>query len=222
MGSAGNRINESHRVSHLLGRINRRQSIAIFAPPLLAVAMIPVFRLFSGLFEQAVVGWYLGLVAYWVTWCTMLPLWLVGRKRLVQIIRPRRPTVTAAALVLFPAAMAALGRRLIGMGYAKPEAWVWLLYLSTAFGNGFFEELLWRGLYMELFPDRNFMRIVWPSIWFSLWHYAPGSVSANSNPLALMIGAGLFGFLLAFLAKKTGTIGWCVLAHVLGGIVMIL
>ena len=74
---------------------------------------------------------------------------------------------------------------------------------------------------MELFPGRIFYRIIWPSICFALWHYAPGSVSANSNLLALIIGAGLFGFLLAFLAKKTGGIWWCVVAHTLGAIVMI-
>jgi len=75
---------------------------------------------------------------------------------------------------------------------------------------------------MELFPDRILYRIIWPSIGFALWHYAPGSVSANSNPLALIIGAGLFGFILAFLAKKTGGIWWGIMAHVLGGIVMII
>jgi len=80
------------------------------------------------------------------------------------------------------------------MGYHKPQPWLWL---------------------------RNFYRIIWPSICFALWHYAPGSVSANSNTVALIIGAGLFGFLLAFLAKRTGGIWWGVAAHILGGIVMV-
>ena len=168
------------------------------------------------------IAWYLGLMIYWLTWCTLLPLWLVGKKRLGQIVRPHRPNITVVLLVIFPAGMAAVAKLLTGMGYHKPEIWVWLLYSSSAFGNGFFEELMWRGVYMELFPRRIFYRIIWPSICFALWHYAPGSVSANPNPLALIVGAGLFGFLLAFLAKKTGGIWWCVVAHVLGGIVMIL
>jgi hypothetical protein len=46
-------------------------------------------------------------------------------------------------------------------------------------------------------------------------------VSDNSNTLALIIGAGLFGFLLAFPAKKSGTIWWGILAHLLGGLVMV-
>jgi membrane protease YdiL (CAAX protease family) len=183
--------------------------------------MVPVFRLLSGVLDQAIFGWYLGLVIYWLTWCTILPLSLVGTRRLREIIRPRKPSLTVILLVLFPAGMAFVSKVLTGMGYAKPEPWQWLLYLSTAFGNGFFEELLWRGVYMELFPDRITFRILWPSLWFALWHYAPGSVSANSNPLALIIGAGLFGLLLAFLAKRSGTIWWGIVAHVLGGIIIV-
>jgi len=218
MRSIKNKVGEFHR----LRNINPEQKIAILAPIVLIGVMIPVFRLLSGLFENAIISWYLGLVSYWFTWCTAVPLWLVGKKRLGEIVRPHKPTITVVLLVLFPAGMAALAKLLTGMSYHKPELWVWLLYISTAFGNGFFEELLWRGVYLELFPDRISFRIIWSSTWFALWHYAPGSVSANSNPLALIIGAGLFGFLLGFLAKKTGTIWWCVVAHVLGGIVMII
>jgi len=100
--------------------------------------------------------------------------------------------------------------------------WIFLLLLSTTFGNGFFEEVLWRGVYMKLFPGSLMFRIVWPSIWFALWHYAPGSVSSNGNIMALVIGAAFFGFYLSFLAKKTDTIWWCIVTHILGGIIMIL
>jgi membrane protease YdiL (CAAX protease family) len=217
MSSLKDRLNSIR----LFRSINPKQTIAIFAPLVLVGVMIPVFRLLSGLLEKAIIGWYLGLALYWFTWCTLLPLGLVGKERLGEIIRPHKPNITVVLLVLFPAVMAALAKLFTGMGYNKPEPWIWLLYISTAFGNGFFEELLWRGVYLELFPDRSFFAIIWPSIWFALWHYAPGSVSANSNPLALIIGAGLFGFLLAFLAKRTGTVWWCVVAHVLGGIVMV-
>ena len=215
-------LKNKQKTLRLFQDIDCRQTISILAPLVLVGVMIPVFRLLAGVFENPVIGWYLGLVSYWLTWCTIVPLWLVGKRRLRQLLRPRKPSIAVIALVLFPAGMAAVARLATGMGYGKPELWVWLLYGSTALGNGFFEELLWRGVYMELFPDRVFYRIIWPSIWFALWHYAPGSVSANSNPLALIIGAGLFGFLLAFLARKTGTIWWGVLAHILGAVVMIL
>ena len=117
--------------------------------------------------------------------------------------------------------MAGLYRFIPGMEYEKSSGWIFLLLLSTNFGNGFFEEVLWRCTYMELFPDSIFFRIVWPSIWFALWHYVPGSVSLTGNAIGLMIGSGLMGFYLSFLAKKTGTIWWTIVAHAIGGFIMI-
>ena len=138
--------------------------------------MVPVFRLLAGWTAEAGnwrLGWYLGLMVYWLVWGAAFPLLMIG------------------------------------------------LLVSTNFGNGFFEEILWRGLFMELFPTRILFCIVWPSVWFGLAHYAPGSVAPNGNPVGLMIGAGMMGFYLSFLAQKTGTIWWGIIAHALGGFIMI-
>ncbi|MFB0533541.1 MAG: CPBP family intramembrane glutamic endopeptidase [Anaerolineae bacterium] len=201
--------------------MNSKQKIAIISPPILIGVMYPVFQLLSGAFGGSVIGWYLGLVLYWLIWCTAFPLWIVGKESIRKVIRPQRLNIRVFLLVLFPLIGASLYKLIPGMGYQKPSLWIFLLYVSTSFGNGFFEEVLWRGVYMELFPDSILFRIVWPSIWFALWHYAPGSVSSNANVLGLMIGSGLFGFYLSFLAKKTGTIWWSIVAHAIGAIIMI-
>jgi len=57
--------------------------------------------------------------------------------------------------------------------------------------NSFWEEVLWRGVYITLFPDSRWWGIVWPTVWFALWHYAPGSVSPLADVRMLMIGAGV-------------------------------
>ena len=75
---------------------------------------------------------------------------------------------------------------------------------------------------MELFPDSIFFRIVWSSIWFGLWHFAPGSVSSTGNALGLVIGSGLMGLYLSLMARRTGTIWWGIVAHALGGFIMII
>jgi membrane protease YdiL (CAAX protease family) len=167
------------------------------------------------------VGWYLGLVIYWLIWCTIFPWFMIGKESIQRIIRPQKLGIKVFFLVLIPLLLAGLYRFISGMEYEKPNVWIFLLLLSTTFGNGFFEEVLWRGVYMELFPHNMLFRIVWPSIWFALWHYIPGSVSPNGNVLGLMIGAGLMAFYLSFLAKKTGTIWWTIVTHTIGGFIMI-
>jgi membrane protease YdiL (CAAX protease family) len=97
-----------------------------------------------------------------------------------------------------------------------------ILYVSTAFGNGLFEELLWRGVYMELFPHSIPLRFVVPTIAFALWHYAPGAASANENVWGLIIGAAALGVVQSLLAKQTDSVWWPIVAHTIGGLIMVL
>jgi membrane protease YdiL (CAAX protease family) len=202
--------------------MNRKQIIAIASPIILIAVMYPVFRLLSSAFNGSAIGWYLGLVTYWIIWGAVFPLWIIGMKGLKPIIRPQRLNIKVSILIIIPLILALLYKYITGMDYGKLNLWILILYISTSFGNGFFEEVLWRGVYMKLFPDNVLLRIIWPSIWFALWHYVPGSVSPNANVLGLIIGSGLFGFYLSFLAKQTGTIWWSILAHILGGIIMVI
>jgi membrane protease YdiL (CAAX protease family) len=203
--------------------VNTRQLIATLAPPLLVLTMIPVFRLYVNVFEwHWRIGWYLGLVTYWITWCGLFSWLLIGKKSIIQLIRPQPLSLNVLILMLVPIIGAALYRLVPGMSYEKPALWIFLLLLSTNFGNGFFEELLWRGVYLDLFPESAWLGMVWPSLWFGVWHYAPGAISPEGNPLGLMIGSGFMGIYLSFLARRTGTIWWTIWAHAIGGFVMIL
>ena len=76
---------------------------------------------------------------------------------------------------------------------------------------------------MKLFPRNIFFRIVWPSVWFGLWHYVPGSVNPDPGHVTgLIIGALFLGFYSSFLAWKTDSLWWSVLTHVVGGVIMVL
>jgi membrane protease YdiL (CAAX protease family) len=201
--------------------MNREQKLAIIAPLILIGSMYPIFEFLPRVCGDRI-GWYLGLVLYWLIWGGIFSLWIIGVENIRKIVKPQKLSINIFFLVLFPLVMAALYRLIPGMDYEKPSAWVFLLLLSTNFGNGFFEEVFWRGIYMVLFPDRFLFRILWPSIWFALWHFLPGSVFSDSNVMGLMVGSGLMGLYLSFLAKKTGTIWWTIVMHTLGGFIMIL
>ena len=201
--------------------MSKKQKIAILAPPLLIGSTYPLFQLLSRILGETL-GWYIGLILYWLIWCGAFTLWLVGKEDLRRIIRPQQLTRRVFFLLAIPI-IGSLSYKLIpGMDYGQESLWLALMMISTAFGNGFFEEVLWRGAYMELFSENLFFRILWPSIWFALWHFAPGSVSPGSNVIALMIGSGIFGLFLSYLALKTNSIWWCIVAHTVGGLIMTL
>jgi membrane protease YdiL (CAAX protease family) len=203
--------------------MSNKEVVAVIAPVILVVVMIPVFRLYARVFAgNWRIGWYLGLVTYWLLWCGVLSLFLIGTSSIVKLIRPQRLTLEAFLLVMVPLVGANLYRLIPGMEYDKPALWVFILLISTNLGNGFFEELLWRGVYLDIFPNNFFLGMLWPSLWFALWHYAPGSIAPDGNPLGLVVGSGIMGFYFSFLARRTGTIWWTMIAHAIGGFIMIL
>jgi membrane protease YdiL (CAAX protease family) len=203
--------------------VSAKQMIALVLPPILFLVMVPVFKALADLFKDNWrIGWYLGLVVYWITWCGILPWLLIGQDSILRLIQPQRLTLQILVLLLIPLVGAGLYRLVPGMDYAKPQLWTFLLLVSTNFGNGFFEELLWRGVYLELFPDNLLLGMIWPSLWFALWHYAPGAIAPEGNVVGLMVGSGIMGFYLSFLSRRTGTIWWTMIAHAIGGFIMIL
>jgi len=201
--------------------MGKKQRLIIISPIILIATMYPIFHFLTSVLGYTL-GWYFGLVIYWIIWGGLFSWRMIGMENIRKIIRPQKLTLKIFLMVLFPLLMAALYRFVPGMGYEKPDVWILLLLLSTNVGNGFFEELLWRGVYMCIFPDNTMVRIFWSSIWFALWHYVPGSVSPDGNVLGLIIGSGLFGFYLSFISKKTNTIWWGILAHMIGGTIMII
>jgi membrane protease YdiL (CAAX protease family) len=202
--------------------MNRKQILAMVAPLLVIATTYPVFRWLADVFhDDWRLGWYLGLAIYWLAWGAVFPLLLLGKDETWRLVRPRKPTRVALILVAVPLLLGAVFKFTTGMEYDAPNGWILLLLLSSALGNGIFEELLWRGVYWHLFPRNLFTGVIWPTFGFALWHYVPGSMNPEGNVTTLMIGAGVFGFYLSYLARKTGTIWWGIVAHVVGGIIMV-
>ena len=119
--------------------MSTKQAIAIIVPPILVLVMIPVFRLYVRIFPNNWrIGWYLGLVTYWITWCGILSYILIGKTSILRLIQSQRLTLEIFILLLIPLVGAALYRLVPGMEYKKPLLWIFILLISTNLGNGFF------------------------------------------------------------------------------------
>jgi membrane protease YdiL (CAAX protease family) len=118
-------------------------------------------------------------------------------------------------------AMAFIFSYISGIEYKKINLFGFTFLIITALGNGTFEEVLWRGVYMEIYAHNNFMRIGYSTFWYAAFHFASGSLSSNNNIIGLFIGSMFFGIYLSLLAKWKNNIWWGILCHTLGGIIMI-
>jgi uncharacterized protein len=194
--------------------------IMLFMPVALIATTYAAFNIFNTWWGYPF-GYLMGFVFYWVVWCLVFPVYMLGGVRpVLDLFREGKPEFQK------------LGRR------AHFFLWFWIVFpLATIFipragGVGFTifaysiligitigvtEEILWRGVYVRLFPNSTWMSIIYPSIMFSLWHIAPQSVKASTMP------GGIFSFLFyplvlglayAYVAKKTGSIRWTTLSHV--------
>lgn len=93
-----------------------------------------------------------------------------------------------------------------------------LLAVPLATINGFCEELLWRGLYVRLFPRNPWLAILYPSVGFALWHLAPQTVFPTENIPGFMISTFFLALPYGFIAYRTGSARWTAISHSLSGI----
>jgi hypothetical protein len=170
----------------MIGNLNPKQKIAILLSPALFLVMFAVYQGFSKILGSNL-GWYAGFAIYWPIFCVAIPLSLVGSSRIIERYKIIKINPKYLSVYLFPVFMTLIGgffmstteRDLIGL----------IIWMGMSIGNGIFEEILWRGVYPILFPDKKLFGFVWPAIWFSIWHFAPGSLSQNFQPVVLVSGA---------------------------------
>ena len=194
--------------------------VGILAPPLLFLFMFFIYQLLAFFFGRRM-GWYFGLFVYWIVCGLIYSSLMIGMKNIKKLIRPQKFRLKLVPFIAFPIVMAFLFSLITGIEFKEVTIIGIIGLVITGFGNGTFEELLWRGVYMELYPKSIFLRYIYPTIWYALYHVASGSISLNSNVWGLVIGSAFFGIYLALLAKKTNTVWWCIVCHVLGSFVMI-
>jgi membrane protease YdiL (CAAX protease family) len=208
------------QVPYSKSKRKKKELAGIVAPPILMGVMALVYY-FVGIIFGRELGWYLGLVVYWMLCGLLFSAWLIGIRKTKELSSPRKLKLKFIPIIIFPVIMAFLFSYFTGIEYTKVDLVGIILLVTTSIGNGIFEEILWRGAYMDLYPDNFFLRIIYPTFWYAIFHFASGISSSNSRIIGLVIGSAFFGLYLALIAKWTNTIWWSILCHILGGFVMI-
>jgi membrane protease YdiL (CAAX protease family) len=203
----------------MIGNLNPKQKIAILLSPALFLVMFAVYQGFSKILGSNL-GWYAGFAIYWPIFCVAIPLSLVGSSRIIERYKIIKINPKYLSVYLFPVFMTLIGgffmstteRDLIGL----------IIWMGMSIGNGIFEEILWRGVYPILFPDKKLFGFAWPAIWFSIWHFAPGSLSQNFQPVVLVSGALMLGISFGWGVFKTESLFWASIGHTLSGLLQLI
>ena len=106
-------------------------------------------------------GYFGGFLFYWVFWCLLVPLWVLGGpRRLPELFRETKPGELRQADLLFLAAPP-----LVGYLFAFPRALrrsnqpIILTSAVIAVANATAEEIFWRGTYKAVSPNRSVLGV---------------------------------------------------------------
>ena len=188
-------------------------------PFLLLPVMFGIFTIFAR-WLGAEAGYLLGFGFYWLFWCLLIPRALLGKAEFAAILHDRAPLLNRAnwlAALLWLAVMLTAVFMYAGEFIRAPLTLI-LLAVPLATVNGCCEEILWRGLYVHLFPHNPWLAILYPSLGFALWHFAPQVIFPAENVFGLVVSTFFLALPYGYIAWRTGSARWTAVSHSLSGI----
>jgi membrane protease YdiL (CAAX protease family) len=165
-------------------------------------------------------GYLLGFLFYWIIWCLIVPLSLLGKDSFLALFADKTPLFSGQnwpAAVLF-VVIALVSLIMYSKSFIKAPFALILVAIPAATINGLCEELLWRGMYVKVFPNNIWLAILFPAIGFALWHLAPQQVFSDKSKMAFVTSAFFLGLAYGWIAYKTGSAKWTAISHSLNGI----
>ncbi len=179
-----------------------RRALALTLPVVMPLAMTAMFRVARHRLGDRR-GYVVGFATYWLA-CAGLSVSLLGRTRIRQLFRnSQRGRLSGAvpiALLLWPP-LGAVGTRLVPeLRLATPTTVATSIGVAAA--NATLEELLWRGVYITLWPTNPWLGWLWPAIGFGAWHVAPQVIHASP------MGRGVYGGAATALGLSWGWVAW--------------
>jgi membrane protease YdiL (CAAX protease family) len=200
--------------------LSKKQIVLLIMPPILLATTYGVFYNLSR-WMGPICGYLGGFIFYWVVWCIILPLWAVGKNGFLQMFKTSQmrfgePAWLGALFLVGPVIAPFFTMFLASLD----ELSIPVLLFSALFAitNGTLEEVLWRGTYTALFPKGWAWSYWYPSFWFGYWHFSPQVVFPSQMPggaFAFATMAIFLGLTFGWVTKKSGSIRYPVLAHVL-------
>lgn len=193
---------------------NGRRITLILLPWLLLLSTYLVFIWSVNSFGLKA-GYLFGYLFYWIFWCYLIPFLILKPAGLASLFKKNNLSAFIYGLLLIPIIIAFLGIPFRPYLF-KLTPLIAIVSLLSALVNGTGEELFWRGIYSEHFPNDLVWGYLYPTLMFALWHLSPRAVqSAGASTFSFLLGALLMGLCWGFIAWKTKSIRWTVISHII-------
>jgi uncharacterized protein len=193
------------------------QATVLGTPAALIAFMYLAFQSFTNMFGFPL-GYLVAFGTYWLGWCIAVPFAVLGRRRVVRMFTggpslKAMDATTHAFLwwpIVFPLAFSFVPR------VAMLTLPILLVSVCLGIVTGVTEELLWRGMYVTVFPGNIWLNTAFPSIAFGVWHLCPLASLPSRYPggtASFVTYSMALGLSYAFYARRTQSVRWCAVSH---------
>ena len=194
--------------------------LLIFAA--LLVGIMVLFSLLIGTFTGKTFSYIFTSLVYWGVFCIPVSICFLGGPKGVKNVyaKPslpmsRRKKAFWFVLAFIPCFGTLFAVFIPVIVVAPMQALA--IALLYALINGTVEELFWRGVFINVFPNNILRGYILPTLLFGLWHialYFLKGMEYQGGFAALVGGATFMGILWGFLAYKTKSIRMVTIAHI--------
>jgi membrane protease YdiL (CAAX protease family) len=205
-------------MTNLTSAEQNRRRWTLIAPVLLVLTTFAVFQV-ATMEAGERIGQLTGFAYYWTAGGIIIPLILLERRGYSALFNRPGAKLNGVVALFMPAAFGFL----FAFPYLFPAASSLLLPSLALYAilNGTFEEVFWRGLFISRFRDNAWLGVVYPGVLFGLWQLVPWLLfdSWFHPSWFLLLGAAIsVGLLYSWVAWRTESIRWNVIAHTLANL----
>lgn len=198
----------------------RQSELFVLALPILVwLAMNLFFNLSARRFGKDV-GYLLSFAVYWLVFGLTIPVCWIGGSNFTDLLKDHTPLFSPqnwpAALLWIIVTLVTLA--MYGKSFVKAPLTLILLAIPLATLNGFCEEILWRGMFVQAFPGNPWLEILYPAVGFALWHLAPQNVFPAENKSTFILSTFFMGLAYGFIAYSTSSAFWTAVSHSLSNL----
>ncbi|KPU44315.1 CAAX amino terminal protease self- immunity [Oxobacter pfennigii] len=205
-----------------MDKLKVKQNRLLMLSIVLVIALSLLALLVGNIMSKAAAYIFISIV-YWGVFCIPLSLYYLGGANGIEKLHEKQPVSIPSGkkmlihVLVFMPCIATLFVVFIPTISVAPIQ-VFAISMLYAIMNGTIEELYWRGVFTNIFPDDILKSYILPTLMFGLWHialYFIKGMEYHGGLIALVGGATFMGFLWGYAAYKTKSIRAVTAAHII-------
>ncbi len=202
----------------------RKLQVPFYFYPIILIGLEAIIFYLGAIWFGPDWGYLIGFLFYDVIFCVTVPWILIGNKKFASIFQQenrlfqKKNWYVIILIFVIPVIAIIMYWDTIITYFDNP----WLLIviaIPVTIIQSSCEEILWRGVYSQIFRTNIFWGFIFPTLSFAVWHFCPQIIYPSGNYWQLVVSSLFLGLPFGLIAYKTKSANWTILLHSIIGII---